>query len=290
MAMTQLSSYISNRKRHGSNNTRSTERRTHLSLFGIFVSACLGAGMYILSISFWMDENDNTVLDRSTYSKSKSSLVREILPKAVEEENNVTNGDVNGLKQYMFPSPLENVEGGKVIMRPMHGIHRPDADAVFSFAQGYSLKEYVRFVETLQKTGYSGDVVISVASVDKLDHSILTYLTSKKNVVVYAVSWRCFKRHGEPLQNPDEYALCQILNFVSGKNNTAVAIDDIRIPRPLATARFELFWAWSLHYHPSSLLLLIDFRDVFFQLHPFVGIKRSLPGSKDGLLYFYEER
>jgi hypothetical protein len=51
-----------------------------------------------------------------------------------------------------------------------------------------------------------------------------------------------------------------------------------------------LFWAWSLQYRPSSLLLLIDFRDVFFQLHPFAGIKRSLPGSKDGLLYFYEER
>lgn len=285
MTINQLSSHGFNRKRHGNTN----ERCRNLSFFGIFVSVCLGAGIYILSISFWMDES-TSVYDRSIYSKSKAFLVRQMLPKVVDE-NNFTKGDaVDGFKKNIFPSPLEQVEGGKIIMRPTYGSHRPDSDAVFSFAQGYSLRDYIRFVETLQKTGYRGDIVLSVASVDKLDQSILTYLKSKKNLVVYAVSWRCFKRNGEPLENPDEYALCQILNFTSAKNSTTIANDDIRMPLPLATARFELFWAWSLQYRPSSLLLLIDFRDVFFQLDPFIGITRSLQGSKDGLLYFYEER
>jgi hypothetical protein len=299
MTSIHASSQVSNRKRQGAK-----ESSRHLSLFGIFISACLGAGIYILGVSLWMDENTASS-NSSTESKFKKGLpsaakskqpfmLRQILTAVVERngfKQSVADSDVRDLNRTIFPSPLEKIHGGQVTMKPIFGTHRPDVDAVFSFAQGYSLRDYVRFIETLAKTGFDGDIVISVASVDKLDPSTLTYLKSKQNVIVYAVSWQCFKRHGEPMENPDDYALCQIKNFLGLNNGTGIAtIEDIRIPRPLATARFELFWAWSLQYNPLSLLLLIDFRDVFFQLHPFIGIKRSLPGSKDGVLYFYEER
>lgn len=58
-------------------------------------------------------------------------------------------------------------------------------------------------------------------------------------------------------------------------NSEGTEIGDPREPRPVATARYELYWAWSLHYDPHAQILLIDSRDTIFQRNPFDGITSS---------------
>ena len=61
---------------------------------------------------------------------------------------------------------------------------------------------------------------------------------------------------------------------------------DPREARPVATARFELYWAFCLQYNPNSLILLIDVRDTYFQLNPFLNIAKVK--SVDRSLYLFE--
>ena len=66
--------------------------------------------------------------------------------------------------------------------------------------------------------------------------------------------------------------------------------DDPREARPVATARYELYWAWSLAYHANSWLMLIDSRDAVFQTDPFKGLPREDDEqAESGQLYFFEE-
>ena len=62
-------------------------------------------------------------------------------------------------------------------------------------------------------------------------------------------------------------------------------LDDPREPRPVATARYELYWAWAQHYEAHSQILLIDSRDTIFQKNPFEGMTASEADA--GILRFY---
>ena len=42
--------------------------------------------------------------------------------------------------------------------------HRGDHDAIFGLALGYRLRDYERFVGSLRKVGFTGDVVLAVVS------------------------------------------------------------------------------------------------------------------------------
>jgi hypothetical protein len=84
---------------------------------------------------------------------------------------------------------------------------------------------------------------------------------------------------------------------------TTKAISDPRTPRPVATARYELYWIWCLQYKSSSWIMLIDARDTWFQLHPFNGLngssnsnsssssskERQVVSSQGGILHLYGE-
>jgi len=53
----------------------------------------------------------------------------------------------------------------------------------------------------------------------------------------------------------------------------------------VATARYELYWMWSIQYQKESWLMLIDARDVWFQLHPFKELETR--GKVSGELYLF---
>lgn len=183
---------------------------------------------------------------------------------------------------------VDNGRGGQVLMKPAFGKHRSDVDAVFAFAQGYSLQNFIGFVETLENTGFDGDIVLSISTLATLPVGVEKYLRSKSNVVAYSVDWVCYKKSGIPTPVPTAESDCTIVGLY-GTMEGQQPVDDPRIPRPLATIRFELYWAWALQYQPKSLLLLVDFRDTFFQRHPFTDVNRST-SSNDGLLYVFEVR
>jgi hypothetical protein len=189
----------------------------------------------------------------------------------------------------------------KVVLEPTYGTHRSTVNAVFAFAQGYDLKTFVGFIQTLLDTGYDGDIVLSVSTVDTLQAGVkeyLEYLVVTKHVplVVYAVEWKCFKKSGVPVA-PNGEADCNLVGMY-GDADTGAVLPDPRFRRPLATGRFELYWAWAIQYQPQTLILLMDFRDAYFQRQPFEGIERAAENTSTAggggekpkaRLYLYEE-
>lgn len=172
----------------------------------------------------------------------------------------------------VFPPPVKAAgPNATIILKPTFGVHQPDKDAVFVFAEGYDLKVYALFVVSLRKTGFNGDIVMSVSSREKLKPGVENFL-QQQNVVAY-----CLGIHDK--QN-------LIDSMYSDSNGKPLR--DPRPSRPVATARFELYWVWSLQYRPHSRIMLVDARDVYFQLSPFDALPRTTGGS-GGILHFFEE-
>ena len=176
------------------------------------------------------------------------------------------------------------------IAQPLCGEHRSDVDAVFAYAEGYEVPNYILFIQTLRETGFDGDVVLAIA--DDPQAGVVEYLQEQPHVVVYKASLTCFDedrvtRAPRRIKNKslDIFQMCQLKN-VYGRND-GTALDDPRAGRVVATLRYEWYWIWSLHYNPDQWILLLDARDSLFQLNPF---PETLPrdGSK-GHLYFFGE-
>jgi len=196
-----------------------------------------------------------------------------------------------GTKQW--PSPSEKAGSDTtILLKPAFGSHRPSDDAILVFAEGYDLSIYLAFIESLISTGFSGDVVLSISSEEKLKPDVKAYLQSKNsetggvNIVAYEVNWTCFKRSGEAASGSNEgINHCKMNNAFGDANGSPIS--DPREPRPVATARYELYWMWSLQYDKESWLMLIDARDVWFQLHPFQELTSR--GKVSGELHFFGE-
>ena len=216
-----------------------------------------------------------------------------------------------------FPSPaLLAGPDAEVALRPAHGSHRPGRDAVFAFAEGYPLSVYVQFVESLRATGFAGDVVLAVASEDRLAPGVGDYLRANAGgegddeamaVVSYTARWDCWKKNGEKIETlkrgssttNDGVSDCTLRGLYgrgekagagAGAEAGAGPVADPRPARPVATARYELYWAWVTAYLPSSRILLIDVRDTYFQADPFVGLPIAPDAAQvGGTLRLYEE-
>jgi hypothetical protein len=196
---------------------------------------------------------------------------------------------------FVSPAPV----GSNVILKSTFGHHRRDADAVFALAEGYDLKIYLLFINSLKNSGFNGDLVISVSAVENLKPGVEDYLRSLQakegedglNVVAYTVTWVCYERDGKTIANGANEGVrqCELVNMYQDEKSGAV-IKDPREARPVATARYELYWAWSLQYNRHNWLMLIDSRDTYFQTNPFENLPRESDSHKDnGLLYFFEE-
>ncbi len=189
--------------------------------------------------------------------------------------------------------PAEKAGPGAIILlNPAFGVHRSNQDAIFAFAEGYDLSVYLSLVESLTNTGYSGDLVLSISLEENLKPDVKKYLQSRNtdmggiNIIAYEVNWSCFKRSGEPVDGSGEGMNHCKMNDVFGDAN-GKPISDPRDPRPVATARYELYWMWSLQYNKDSWIMLIDARDVWFQLHPFEEL--STRGKVTGELHLFGE-
>eukprot|EP00566_Odontella_aurita_P010917 CAMPEP_0113538764 /NCGR_PEP_ID=MMETSP0015_2-20120614/7547_1 /TAXON_ID=2838 /ORGANISM="Odontella" /LENGTH=407 /DNA_ID=CAMNT_0000438375 /DNA_START=225 /DNA_END=1448 /DNA_ORIENTATION=+ /assembly_acc=CAM_ASM_000160 len=173
----------------------------------------------------------------------------------------------------IFPAPVEAAgPNATIILKPTFGVHRPDQDAVFVFAEGYDLTVFALFVTSLRENaGFDGDIVMSVSSRAKLKSGVETFL-KQQNVVTY-----CLGVHDKG----------NVIDNMYGDSDSK-ALPDPRPSRPVATARFELYWVWSLHYRPLSRIMLVDARDVYFQRSPFDALPRTPEGS-GGVIHFFEE-
>ena len=190
-----------------------------------------------------------------------------------------------------WPSPIERAgPNSTILLKPAFGMHRSTSNAIFVFAEGYDLSIYLAFIESLSNSGYTGDVVISISQEDKLKPGVKEYLTSKRglNIVGYEVEWNCFKSSGESVEGSREGRSHCSMHHVFGDADKNY-VDDLRETRPVATARYELYWMWSVNYNANSWIMLIDARDTWFQLDPFAELN-GIAGVNGGELHLYGVR
>ena len=215
----------------------------------------------------------------------KQIHIQEQEPDPVEEEKidespDVVSFDRRETHGQPWPSPIEKFGGQAVLkMQTMFGAHRPDKDAVFSFAKGVSFNELVRFVGSLLKTGYDGDIVMTVDQKHELSPDSLQFLeyhAQHSNLVVYPAELVCKKIKIK--------MRCKVFKMFVHKDIGGY-LPDPRPHRELAQLRFEYYWAWSTLYAPSSRLFLLDAQDLMFQENPFP----HLPGTIKKKLVIFEE-
>jgi hypothetical protein len=181
---------------------------------------------------------------------------------------------------HPWPSPIEKLgEKASLKVVPMMGSHRPEKDAVFSFARGVGFNSIVRFVGSLLASGYDGDIVLATEQKHDLSEAtreFLEYHSQHSNVIVYPAELVCKKIKVK--------IRCKVFKmFVH--TDIGGYLPDPRPHRELAQLRFEYYWAWSTLYSTKSRIFLLDSGDLIFQSNPFA----LLPEDMEKKIWVFEE-
>jgi hypothetical protein len=75
---------------------------------------------------------------------------------------------------------------------PIYGKHK-GTDAVFALAYNYTTVDFVRFIGSLRKSGYTEDIVIAVSPKEKLKPEVKEYL-QMNDVVAYEFALECARK------------------------------------------------------------------------------------------------
>jgi len=158
-------------------------------------------------------------------------------------------------------------EEKRTTLRPMWGLdHDEAADAVMALGFGYSRREFARFVSTLRRTRFGGDIVLATEPEERMKSGVAAYLRGER-VLAYGFEYECVKKKKNRRRLLMTPAGCQLTNWY--------ARGDQRGPRPLALARYEMYRSWLLNYRPTVWAIVFDFRDTYFQRNPFDIIDRA---------------
>ena len=133
---------------------------------------------------------------------------------------------------------------------PLWDVQHKGTDAIFALACNYPTIYYKRFVGSLRKFGYTEDIVLAVSPIIKMKPGVENYL-KETNVVAYGFDVDC-----EGTDN------CKLRDEFLG-------YPDPRPHRTFANIRYALYEYWLRHYSDNSYILILDFRDTFFQANPF---------------------
>ncbi len=147
------------------------------------------------------------------------------------------------------------------------------SDAVFALASKYDLKYYRWFVGSLRKSGFTGDIVLAVSPVTKMKKGVEEYLR-KNGVVAYEFDVDC-----------DGIDNCKLRDDFLG-------YPDPRPYRTFANIRYALYEYWLSNYPENAYILILDFRDTFFQRNPFetLGPIEGRPVRYDLRMYAENEK
>lgn len=143
--------------------------------------------------------------------------------------------------------------------RPLHGRRHLGTDAVFALAAKYPKLYYQRFVGSLRKFGFKDDIVLGVSPVSEMKAGVEAYLESQ-SVLAYAFSVDCLGKDNCRLK--DEF----------------LGYPDPRPHRTFANIRYALYEYWMQYYGYQSYILILDFRDTFFQGNPFEPMGYPISG------------
>ena len=137
-------------------------------------------------------------------------------------------------------------------IQPLYGKKHQGGDAVFALACKYPKYNFQRFVGSLRKFNYDGDIVLAVSPPNEMRPGVNAYL-EKMNVLAYPFGVVCDGKDNCRLK--DEF----------------LGYPDPRPYRSFANIRYALYEYWMRHYSDQSYILILDFRDTFFQANPFAG-------------------
>eukprot|EP00607_Mallomonas_marina_P010783 CAMPEP_0182422184 /NCGR_PEP_ID=MMETSP1167-20130531/7784_1 /TAXON_ID=2988 /ORGANISM="Mallomonas Sp, Strain CCMP3275" /LENGTH=424 /DNA_ID=CAMNT_0024599995 /DNA_START=277 /DNA_END=1548 /DNA_ORIENTATION=- len=135
-------------------------------------------------------------------------------------------------------------------MKPLFGMKHEGGDAIFALACKYPKQFYQRFVGSVREAGYTGDVVLAVSPPSQMKPGVKEYLQETR-VVAYGFEVDC--------EGPDN---CKLKDEFLG-------YPDPRPYRTFANIRYALYEYWLTYYTDRSYILILDFRDTFFQRDPF---------------------
>ena len=130
--------------------------------------------------------------------------------------------------------------------------HNPDAKFVIfssAFFRNLTRHEVIIFCGSARKVGFDGDIVVAVQDISPVVQREFQSL----NVTVYSTTPDCVG--GNTSSKSFNGALCSLYGL---KNYHSLNI-----------MRFHLYKWWTSIYSFSTLIMLADFRDVFFQSNPF---------------------
>ena len=200
---------------------------------------------------------DNTVPEfKTTMSVAGTTLTSQVLATS----SNSTIIIKNNLfidRNYKSPDWIYG-PGVHIKVQPTIGHHRFEADAIFTFAMNDNLPDLVRFVGSLLRTGYTGDIVLGIShALSHIAEEFINYHAQHSHLVAYEIHMECqdFVRQSKIRTQ------CTVQNMYWGKDQY---LQDARPRREKSQLRFELFWAWSLQYSPLSRIFLLDYQDVYF--------------------------
>lgn len=175
----------------------------------------------------------------------KSAMVATTVNKKIIKIKQVDN--ISQTQFYTSPVLGEaSVNGSK----PLFGAKHIGEDAIFALACNYGINEYKIFAGSLRKFGFNGDIVLAVSPLQQISKNIRNYL-NRTRVLAYPFEVDCLGADNCKLKD----------NFLG--------YPDPRPHRTFANIRYALYEYWLQYYSTSSYILILDFRDTFFQGNPF---------------------
>jgi hypothetical protein len=136
--------------------------------------------------------------------------------------------------------------------KPLFGRKHKGSDGIFALAAGYDLISFQRFIGSLKKCGYSEDIVLGVSPRSAMKVGVEDYIRLT-GVVAYEFEVECGGHWGSTCKFDKKF----------------LGAADPKPYRTMDNIRYDLYQYWLPYYNESSMILIIDFRDVFFQSNPF---------------------
>jgi hypothetical protein len=116
----------------------------------------------------------------------------------------VTTSSLALAKNPVITDPLSSPKVSRAVMmkqpvlgeipvngaKPLFGKQHEGGDAIFALACKYPKLFYERFVGSLRKSGFKGDIVLAVSPVDKMKPGVADYV-KQKGVVAYGFEVDC---------------------------------------------------------------------------------------------------
>eukprot|EP01041_Mallomonas_annulata_P014332 gene14332-30505_t len=149
---------------------------------------------------------------------------------------------------------------------PGYSSHRYNIPhVIFSAAMAIELipGDAINFAGTLRKTGYDGDIVL--ATVPGMRDDTMK-MFKKYDAVLYNISVTC--------ENESRNKVCKLY--------------DSKTPYSVNVIRYYIYRWLAYKYSPDTLIMISDFRDVFFQSNPFLYRPQEWTPPASQLVVFQE--